>query len=208
MTCPRISYGSSSQADFYADAIKLRADGTSFWLCCGGKSYPVNLHLTGMFNVSNALAAVASCHAVGLSMREIRTALEPMAARRMAERCNTEDIRRLENIHRSFLSAIQEGDAAMIGRLDEQFHSAIVESSGNALMIEINSHVCQGMQTFRSKTFQVEQNVKNAVMPHSNIMNAILARDAAQAEREMRAHLDKVQEDLTQNIHAPGHETK
>lgn len=106
---------------------------------------------------------------------EIRTALEPMAARRMAERCNTEDIRRLENIHRSFLSAIQEGDAAMIGRLDEQFHSAIVESSGNALMIEINSHVCQGMQTFRSKTFQVEQNVKNAVMPHSNIMNAILA---------------------------------
>ena len=139
---------------------------------------------------------------------EIRTALEPMAARRMAERCNTEDIRRLENIHRSFLSAIQEGDAAMIGRLDEQFHSAIVESSGNALMIEINSHVCQGMQTFRSKTFQVEQNVKNAVMPHSNIMNAILARDAAQAEREMRAHLDKVQEDLTQNIHAPGPETK
>ena len=129
---------------------------------------------------------------------EIRTALEPMAARRMAERCNTEDIR----------SAIQEGDADMIGRLDEQFHSAIVESSGNALMIEINSHVCQGMQTFRSKTFQVEQNVKNAVMPHSNIMNAILARDAAQAEREMRAHLDKVQEDLTQNIHAPGHETK
>ena len=64
------------------------------------------------------------------------------------------------------------------------------------------------MQTFRSKTFQVEQNVKNAVMPHSNIMNAILARDAAQAEREMRAHLDKVQEDLTQNIQAPGHETK
>lgn len=55
VTCPRISYGSSSQADFYADAIKLRADGTSFWLCCGGKSYPVNLHLTGMFNVSNAL---------------------------------------------------------------------------------------------------------------------------------------------------------
>ena len=106
-------------------------------------------------------------------------------------------------------------DGVLDGRLyhpqlhsGEQFHSAIVESSGNALMIEINSHVCQGMQTFRSKTFQVEQNVKNAVMPHSNIMNAILARDAAQAEREMRAHLDKVQEDLTQNIHAPGHETK
>lgn len=134
---------------------------------------------------------------------EIRAALEPMAARRMAERCGREEIRRLEDIHRSFLAAIEEGDTAKIARLDEQFHSAIVESSGNTLMIEINNHVRQGVQTFRSKTFQVEQNVRNAVMPHSNIMNAILARDAAQAEREMRAHLDKVQEDLTQNISSP-----
>lgn len=76
IACSKISYGSSNQADFYADAIKLRADGTSFWLCCGGKSYPVNLHLTGMFNVSNALAAVAACHALGMPLGRIQTALE------------------------------------------------------------------------------------------------------------------------------------
>lgn len=131
---------------------------------------------------------------------EIRAALEPMAARCMAKRCTRDQVRRLEEIHRSFLTAIQEGDPARIAHLDEQFHSTIVECSGNPLMIEINSHVCQGMQTFRSKTFQVEQNARNAVAPHSNIFNAILVRDAAQAEREMRAHLDKVQEDLTKNV--------
>ena len=76
VTCSKIAYGSSNQADFYADAIKLRADGTSFWLCCGGKSYPVDLHLTGMFNVSNALAAVAACCAVGMSVDDVRKALE------------------------------------------------------------------------------------------------------------------------------------
>lgn len=76
IACPGISYGSSNQADFYADAIKLRADGTSFWLCCGGKSYPVHLHLTGMFNVSNALAAVAACHALGMPLGRILAALE------------------------------------------------------------------------------------------------------------------------------------
>ena len=136
---------------------------------------------------------------------EIRTALEPMAARRMAERCSQEDIRRLEEVHRSFLKAIEDGDPVKIGRLDEQFHSIIVESCGNSLMIDVNRHVCQGLHTFRSYTFQVEQNVRNAVMPHSNIVNAIIARDAAQAEREMRAHLDKVQEDLTRNINTPIH---
>ena len=131
---------------------------------------------------------------------EIRAALEPMAARRMAERCNPDDIKKLEEIHRAFLAAIEVGDTIQIARLDESFHSTIVEGGGNSLMIEINNRVCQGMHIFRNKTFQVEQNVKNAVMPHSNIVNAIKVRDAEQAEREMRAHLDKVQEDLTHNI--------
>jgi GntR family transcriptional repressor for pyruvate dehydrogenase complex len=123
-----------------------------------------------------------------------------MAARRMAVRCDEEALRRLGAIHQEFLRAIDEGDPEKIGRLDELFHSTIVENCGNALMTEINRHVCQGMHTFRSYTFRVEQNVRNAVMPHSNIVNAILARDADQAEREMRAHLDMVQEDLTRNI--------
>lgn len=131
---------------------------------------------------------------------EIRASLEPMAARRMAEHGPEECLRRLEEIHRQFLAAVEAGEPDKIARLDEEFHSVIMEGSGNALMIEINRHVCQGVQTFRSKTFQVAQNARNAIMPHSNIMGAILARDAARAEREMRAHLDKVQEDLTQNI--------
>lgn len=131
---------------------------------------------------------------------DIRAALEPMAARRMAERNDAEQIQQLLDIHHHFLDAIQAGDAAQIARLDELFHSTIVEGSGNPLLHEINQHVCQGVQVFRKKTFQVEQNVRNAVMPHSNIMNAILALDAEQAEREMRAHLDKVREDLVENI--------
>ena len=136
---------------------------------------------------------------------EIRTALEPMAARCMAERCNAEDVQHLSEVHQRFLQAIRWRPGAPPG-LDECFHNTIVECSENALLVEINSNVCRGMQTFRSKTFQVEQNVRNAVMPHSNIMNAILARDSAQAEREMRAHLDKVAEDLAQNVKVPAHE--
>lgn len=136
---------------------------------------------------------------------EIRASLEPMAARRMAERCNSEALQQLEEIHLQFLDAIKTGDSTRIAKLDEEFHSAIMAGSENALMIEINRHVCQGVQTFRSKTFQVEQNARNAIMPHSNILGAILARDAARAEKEMRAHLDKVQEDLTQNIEKVTH---
>lgn len=131
---------------------------------------------------------------------EIRAALEPVAARRMAEQGSDESIAGLRRLHDRFLTAIQLGDAEEIGRLDEAFHSAIVEGSGNRLLMAINQQVCQGIQMFRSKTFQIPQNIQNAVRPHTRIMEAIYARDGEGAEREMRAHLDKVQEDLTSNI--------
>ncbi len=76
ITCPVITYGSTNEADFYADAIKLRADGTTFWLCYKDKSWMLQTHLTGAFNVSNALAAAAACVALGMSTKRVLAALE------------------------------------------------------------------------------------------------------------------------------------
>lgn len=137
---------------------------------------------------------------------EIRQALEPTAARHMAERGTDQAIQELKVLHSRFLDAIQEEDSVRIGQLDEAFHSAIVEGSGNHLLISINQQVCQGIKPFRSKTFQIRQNIQNAVRPHTRILQAIVSRDGQAAEREMRAHLDKVQEDLLSNISQTGEE--
>ena len=134
---------------------------------------------------------------------EVRRALEPMAARRMTELGDTAAVEQLSALHQQFLAAVEQEDTARIASLDEAFHSAIVAASGNRLLIAINQQVNQEIKTFRSKTFQVPQNVKNAVVPHSSILRAIRAGDSAGAEAAMRAHLDKVQEDLLANIGAP-----
>jgi GntR family transcriptional repressor for pyruvate dehydrogenase complex len=134
---------------------------------------------------------------------ELRAAIEPMTARRMAESCAEESLQRLAGVHQEFLRASQRGDPEEIARIDEQFHSTIVESCGNNLMSDINRRICKGMQLFRSYTFRKEQNVHNAVVPHSYILNAILERDADRAEREMRIHLDMVKEDLMQKVAIP-----
>ncbi len=135
---------------------------------------------------------------------EIRRALEPMAARRMAEQGSDQAIDALKELHGRFMEALRVQDAVRIAQLDESFHSAIVEGSGNHLLIAINQQINQGMKTFRSKTFQVPQNVRNAVAPHTRIMEAIQARNGDMAENAMRAHLDKVQEDLRDNVANPG----
>lgn len=131
---------------------------------------------------------------------DVRMALEPMAARLTALRCSREELHQLEQTHKAFLQAVNDRDARRIGQLDEVFHTTIVSCCGNPLMQEIYTRICEGMKIFRAKTFQVEQNVRNAVMPHSNIFNAIMMGDADQAEWAMRTHLEKAQEDLIQNI--------
>ena len=127
---------------------------------------------------------------------------EPMAARRMAERRDATAIEALERLHAEFLSAVKSDNNKRIAELDERFHTAITLGSGNQLLISILQQVNQEIKTFRSKTFSVPQNVRNAVDPHSRILQTIQAGDADGAEAAMRAHLDKVQEDLLENITA------
>ena len=135
---------------------------------------------------------------------EIRRALEPMAARRMAERWNAADIAALEALHADFLAAVADDDVSRIAELDERFHSAIMDGSGNHLLVSILQQVNQEIKAFRARTFRVPQNIRNAVEPHASILDTIRRGDADAAEAAMRAHLDKVQEDLLQNIGAPG----
>ncbi len=76
VSCEKVSYSCCGRGDFYADAIKLRADGTSFWLCCGEKSYQLSLLMTGTFNVANVTAAIIAGLRAGLAMEQMMKALE------------------------------------------------------------------------------------------------------------------------------------
>lgn len=136
---------------------------------------------------------------------EVRNALEPVAARKMAETASEAALRRLKKIHADFLAAVKAGNTVQIAELDELFHGWIVRESGNQLLNEINVHLIQGMHTFRSKTFTVPENVRNAVEPHTRILNAITGRDGNAAEQEMRKHLKMVNEDLSSSINAYMH---
>lgn len=137
---------------------------------------------------------------------EVRNALEPFAARKVAETASEAVLHELKKIHIDFLSAVKEGDTEKIAELDELFHGLIVRESGNQLLNEINVHLLQGMHTFRNKTFTVPENVRNAVEPHTRILDAITGRDGNAAEREMRKHLKMVDEDLSSSIKAYMHD--
>lgn len=76
VSCEKKSFSIKQNADFYADGIKIKSTGSSFWFCSGGKSHLVKTRIPGLFNVSNLTAAIAVCLREGLSFEAILSAIE------------------------------------------------------------------------------------------------------------------------------------
>ena len=70
-----ITFGMGRAAQFRAGGVKMDFGGTTYQLEALGKSHLVRLPLIGGFNVSNSLAAIATAHALGVSVRAAVTAL-------------------------------------------------------------------------------------------------------------------------------------
>ena len=69
--CAKLTYSVRENASFYADGIKIRSTGSSFWFCCDGKSHFVKTRIPGMFNVSNLTAAMGACLKAGIPLEHI-----------------------------------------------------------------------------------------------------------------------------------------
>ena len=69
------TYGLHPSADFRAEEIELAGEGTRFLLRAPWGSEDIELPLMGRYNVSNALAAIAACHALGVDRRFLAPAL-------------------------------------------------------------------------------------------------------------------------------------
>jgi UDP-N-acetylmuramoyl-L-alanyl-D-glutamate--2,6-diaminopimelate ligase len=71
-----MTFGRSVHAEFRASSVRQEMNGTTFTLEARGKCYLVRLPLIGLFNVYNALAALAATVTCGV---EIRTAIQALA---------------------------------------------------------------------------------------------------------------------------------
>ena len=76
VSCRKLSFSVKENADFYADGIKIKSTGSSFWFCFGDKSHLIKTRMPGAFNVSNITAAIAACLEAGLSIDNIIPAVE------------------------------------------------------------------------------------------------------------------------------------
>ncbi len=76
VSCEKQSFSVRENADIYADGIKIKSTGSSFWYCSGDKSHLVKTRIPGLFNVSNLTAAIAVCLREGIPAETVISAVE------------------------------------------------------------------------------------------------------------------------------------
>lgn len=131
---------------------------------------------------------------------EVRCAIEGLACRKAALRSSPDQIGDLEKTFDSFVKAVETGNVAERARLDELFHTIIVEMAQNSLLTKIHGLIAMEFKKYRSVSFAVDFNARNAIEPHYKILEALKQKDGIMAEKEMIAHLDRAIVDMDQMV--------
>lgn len=73
---PATTYGVSVPADAYANEIEILESGVSYRLHWKDVVLPLHLHISGIFNVYNSMAAAVACLEMGISSEDVKAGLE------------------------------------------------------------------------------------------------------------------------------------
>jgi DNA-binding GntR family transcriptional regulator len=121
---------------------------------------------------------------------EIRLALEPVAARRAAERIDPQQLAALQELTERMGNqedADERQTYAMFAQLDAQFHDAIAAASQNDLvrdtLARLGTHVRLFRLIYRSRIRT------DALAEHEAVLDAIRAGDPEGASYQMRRHI-------------------
>jgi DNA-binding GntR family transcriptional regulator len=139
---------------------------------------------------------------------QIREALELFAARLVMESPQsapiTAQMQSLLEEMNSFMSDTDFEDYAAFSVADRAFHSALIDACGNQRMKTSYENLNVHLHIMRSYFFKPLDPPKRVHADHVSILEAIVSKDAAAAERSIRRHLASIREKMIDNIRVNG----
>jgi DNA-binding GntR family transcriptional regulator len=123
---------------------------------------------------------------------QCRQGLESLAARLAAGSINDEQLASLKQNIEDSRKALERENTQELSRLDQQFHDIIALSSGNGQLIQLYQLIKTKVVYIRTCIIRnYYRNFLDFVDEHQLIYNALEARNALQAETDMRTHIQK-----------------
>ncbi len=127
---------------------------------------------------------------------EIRTALEELASGLGAVRITEEELEYLERMLVEIGDYIEEGDMDKIVAADVGFHEVLYKASRNNRLAEIIHNLREQLMRFRSISMNQPGRLANTWEEHRQLVEAIASRNASQARKIARLHMENSEQVL------------
>jgi DNA-binding GntR family transcriptional regulator len=124
------------------------------------------------------------------NLYDLRVVLESAAVRKL---CEGDPRIALAALEKTWLVSAKKRlvDAARVAKLDEEFHSTLVEAVGNPELARVHHDITERIRIVRRLDFTHPERVGFTYVEHAEILRAILARKAARAIDLLTAHIEQ-----------------
>jgi DNA-binding GntR family transcriptional regulator len=139
---------------------------------------------------------------------QIRSALEPLAAKLATERMTPELIERGRAIVADGRKVAAAGDAKATLQADVDFHNFIYEASGNPLIVEAMQLHWQHLRRAMGEVLRRPRMTQQVWREHVEVMEAMAAGDGARSARLLQQHVDGARVRVGEEIAAMEQERK
>lgn len=126
-------------------------------------------------------------HAEVVELYEMRAVLEGTAARLAARAASDIELAELAALNGELAAAPAGAQAREVNRI---FHRTLIEAARNRFLIKAMSALQKTLLILGPTTLAEPDRAAGAVAEHAAVLDALLARDGAQAEVAMRAHVE------------------
>jgi DNA-binding GntR family transcriptional regulator len=111
-----------------------------------------------------------------------------------------DELRRLENIHKQYISSLKKENLAAAIRKDVEFHEAIYNASGNNKLVGVAGNLREQIYRFRVIYMKDFSNAEDVLKEHEQILKSIEEGNCEEAGRLAEEHIIHQQRSIIERM--------
>ena len=129
-------------------------------------------------------------------LQDLRRVVEPAAVRLAAERATAQDIAEIEAAYEGMRKAVEEGGDYV--KHDLRFHQGLLKACKNRMLVQMSKALSALLRTsFEISTTRAD-GPRQSLPLHRAVLDAVIARNPARAEKAIVVLIDGAHEDIEQ----------